>query len=291
VEYVLYLLIVIGIFTILSVSLELVAGQAGLISVAQAAFYGIGAYTSALLSIQFNVPFLPGVLAGALLAALISLAVSIPSLRIRGDYFVLATFAFQMIVFSILNNWVEVTRGALGISGIPRPTIFGWTATSLADFVLLTSVFVALSYIIAARLSSGAYGRVLHAIREDEIFVQAVGKNPLRFKVTAFAFSAALASTAGSLYAHFITYIDPTSFTIMESILVLAMVIIGGAGNLWGAFVGAVLLVLLPETLRAVGFSGGDMAAVQQIIYGLLLVGIVIIRPAGLVGRYGFGRQ
>jgi len=291
VEYVLYLLVVIGIFAILSVSLELVAGQAGLISVAHAAFYGIGAYTSALLSVEFNVPFLPGALSGALLAALMSLAVSIPSLRIRGDYFVLATFAFQMIVFGILNNWIEVTRGALGISGIPRPAIFGWTATSLADFVVLTSAFVALSYAIVARLSSSAYGRVLHAIREDEIFAQALGKNTLRFKVTAFAFSAALASTAGSLYAHFITYIDPTSFTIMESILVLAMVIVGGAGNLWGAFFGAVLLVLLPEGLRAIGFSGGDMGTLQQIIYGVLLVAIVIIRPAGLVGRYGFGRQ
>lgn len=289
-DYVLYLLVIIGIFAILSVSLELVAGQTGLVSVAQAAFYGIGAYASALLTVQFHVPFLVGLMAGAGLAAAISLAVSIPSLRLRDDYFVIATFAFQMILFSLLNNWMDVTRGPLGISGIPRADIFGWTATSPFDPLLLTMSFATLAYFIVARISSSPFGRVLHAIREDETFAESLGKNTLRFKIVAFAVSAALAATAGSLYAHFITFIDPTSFTVTESILVLSMVVIGGAGSLWGSLVGAVVLVTLPEALRLIGLPAIEAAILRQVIYGALLVVMMMVRPTGLVGRYGFGR-
>jgi branched-chain amino acid transport system permease protein len=289
-DYVFYLLVIIGIFAMLSVSLELVAGQTGLISVAQAAFYGIGAYSSALLTVQLQVPFLGGLVAGAILAAAISLAVSIPSLRLHDDYFVIATFAFQMILFSLLNNWMDLTRGPLGISGIPRPNIFGLTVTSPLDFVVLTAFFAALAYLIVARISSSPFGRVLHAIREDETFAESLGKNTLYFKVVAFAVSAALAAVAGSLYAHFITFIDPTSFTVTESILVLSMVIIGGAGSLWGSLAGAVVLVTLPEALRLIGLPTLEAAILRQVIYGSLLVVMMMVRPTGLVGRYGFGR-
>jgi branched-chain amino acid transport system permease protein len=289
-DYVFYLLVIIGIFATLSVSLELVAGQTGLISAAQAAFYGIGAYSSALLTVQLHVPFLGGLVAGAILAAAISLAVSIPSLRLHDDYFVIATFAFQMILFSLLNNWMDLTRGPLGISGIPRPNIFGLTVTSPLDFVVLTAFFAVLAYFIVARISSSPFGRVLHAIREDETFAESLGKNVLHFKVVAFAVSAALAAVAGSLYAHFITFIDPTSFTVTESILVLAMVIIGGAGSLWGSLVGAIVLVTLPEALRLIGLPTLEAAILRQVMYGSLLVVMMMVRPTGLVGRYGFGR-
>jgi branched-chain amino acid transport system permease protein len=289
-DYVFYLLVIIGVFATLSVSLELVAGQTGLISVAQAAFYGIGAYSSALLTVQLHVPFLGGLVAGAVLAAAVSLAVSIPSLRLRDDYFVIATFAFQMILFSLLNNWMDLTRGPLGISGIPRPNILGLTVTSPLDFVVLTAVFAALAYFIVARISSSPFGRVLHAIREDETFAESLGKNVLRFKVVAFAVSAALAAAAGSLYAHFITFIDPTSFTMTESILVLSMVIIGGAGSLWGSLAGAVVLVTLPEALRLIGLPTLEAAILRQVIYGSLLVVMMMVRPSGLAGRYDFGR-
>jgi branched-chain amino acid transport system permease protein len=131
---------------------------------------------------------------------------------------------------------------------------------------------------------------VLHAIREDEVFTRALGKNTLRYKVTAFAVSAALAASAGSLYAHYIIYIDPTSFTVMESILVISMVIIGGAGSPWGPLVGAVVLVTLPEALRFVGLPSSVAANLRQIFYGALLVIMMMFRPRGLVGRYGFGR-
>jgi branched-chain amino acid transport system permease protein len=223
-------------------------------------------------------------------AALLSFAVSLPSLRLHDDYFVIATFGFQMILFSVFNNWMELTRGPLGIPDIPQPTILGWTVRSHVSFVVLAAALGILAYTVVAVLSTGPFGRVLRAIREDEVFAQALGKNTLRFKVTAFAVSAALAASAGSLYAHYFTYIDPTSFTVMESILVLSMVIIGGAGSPWGPVIGAAVLVALPEALRFVGFPTAAAANLRQIVYGTLLVVMMIVRPRGLVGRYAFGR-
>jgi len=167
-------------------------------------------------------------------AVLISFVVSLPSLRLNDDYFVIATFGFQMILFSVFNNWMSLTHGPLGIPGIPQPVIFGWHVTSHLDFLILAVAFACFAYIVVWRITSSPFGRVLHAIREDEVFAKAHGKNTLYFKVTAFAVSAALAASAGSLYASYITYIDPTSFTVMESILIISMVIIGGAGSLWG---------------------------------------------------------
>jgi branched-chain amino acid transport system permease protein len=294
-EYLLHILIVAAIFGLLAVSLDLLAGHTGLLSIAHAAFYGLGAYTSALVvSSQWAVgsgqSFLTGVVAGMAVAALVSFIVSLPSLRLHDDYFVIATFGFQMILFSIFNNWMDLTRGPLGIPGIPQPVIFGWKVDSHLEFLLLSALFASFAYFAVYLLTSSPFGRVLHAIREDEVFAQSLGKNTLRFKVTAFAVSAALAAMAGSLYAHYITYIDPTSFTVMESILVISMVIIGGAGSLWGPLVGAVVLVTLPEALRFVGLPSSVAANLRQIIYGALLVVMMMVRPKGLVGKYGFGR-
>ena len=287
-EYVVQILIFAAIFSSLAVSLDLLVGHTGLLSIAHAGFYGLGAYTSALCVTRLSASFPSGVFAGMIVAALISIVVSLPSLRLRDDYFVIATFGFQMILFSIFNNWMELTRGPLGIPGIPQPVIFGWRVNTHLGFLALASVFAAFAYLVVWRITSSPFGRVLHAIREDEMFAKAHGKKTLSFKVTAFAVSAALAAMAGSVYAHYITYIDPTSFTVMESILILSMVIIGGAGSMWGPLVGAVVLVTLPEALRFVGLPSAVAANVRQIIYGSLLVVMMMFRPRGLLGRYGF---
>ncbi len=289
--YCLHIGVLMSIYAILAVSLDLVAGQTGLLSLAQGAFYGLGAYTSALLAVRYwSGGFLVGVLTGMAVAAVVSVSVSLPSLRLQDDYFVIATFAFQMILFSVFNNWMGLTHGPLGITGISQPAIFGWKVDSHLEFLLLSAAFASLACFAVYRLTASPFGRVLHAIREDDVFAQALGKNTLRFKVTAFAVSAALAAMAGSLYAHYITYIDPTSFTVMESILMIAMVIIGGAGSVWGPLVGAVVLVTLPEALRFVGLPSSVAANLRQLIYGTLLVVIMMVRPRGLVGKYGFGR-
>lgn len=289
-EYLIHILVLIGIYTTLSVSLDLLAGYTGLLSIAHAAFYGLGAYTSALLAVNLGAPFAAGLLAGVFVAVLVSFIVSLPSLRLHDDYFVIATFGFQMILFSLFNNWMDLTRGPLGIPGIPQPVLFGWVVQSHLGFLVLAAALAGFAYLVVDRIATSPFGRVLRAIREDEVFAKAMGKNILRFKVSAFAVSAALAASAGSLYAHYVTYIDPTSFTVMESILVISMVIIGGAGSRWGPVIGAVVLVLLPEALRFLGLPSGVAADLRQVIYGILLVLMMMFRPQGLVGRYGFRR-
>jgi len=289
-DYLEHVLILICIYTILAVSLDLLAGHTGLLSIAHAAFYGLGAYASALMTVFYGAPFLLGVLAGIGVALVSSFIVSLPSLRLQEDYFVIATFGFQVIIFSIFNNWANLTQGPVGITGIPQPVVFGWTINTHLVFLGGSAIFAAFAYLIVGLIASSPFGRVLRAIREDEVFTKALGKNTFSFKVAAFAVSAALAAIAGSLYAHYITFIDPSTFTVMESILVISMVIIGGAGSRWGPLIGAVVLVTFPEALRFIGLPSSVAAPLRQVIYGVLLVTMMMARPRGLVGKYGIGR-
>jgi branched-chain amino acid transport system permease protein len=289
-EYALHVLIIALCYAVLALSLDLLAGQTGLLALSHAAFFGLGAYTSALLAIHSGAPFLLGVVAGMLVATFVSLVVSLPSLRLRGDYFAIATFGFQMILYSVFNNWSAVTGGSIGIAGIPQATLFGITIQTRLGYALLTCMFATLAFAIAYRVVNAPFGRVLRAVREDEPFATALGKNTLRFKVTVFALSAGLAACAGSLYGYYNSYIDPSTFTVLESILIVSMVILGGAGSMWGPLVGAAVLVSLPEALRFVGLPTGAAANLRQIIYGALLVVMMMARPQGLVGRYAFGR-
>ena len=289
-DYLLHILILINIYIILVVSLDLIAGYTGLLSIAHAAFYGIGAYATALLSIHFQTNFLFNMLFGVVGAAALGIIIAFPSLRIHDDYFVIATFGFQMIVYSVLNNWVELTRGPLGIPGIPVASLFGLAFDSHWRFLVLSAIFASLAYLLVRKLVNSPYGRVLKAIREDEVFAESLGKNVNSYKIQVFVIGGALASVAGNLYAHYVTFIDPTSFTILESILVISMVIIGGAGSLRGPVIGAVVLVILPEALRFVGLPSSVAANVRQIFYGGLLVLMMLYRPQGLVGEFNLQR-
>ena len=257
---------------------------------AHAAFFGLGAYTSALVAVRLGLNFFPAVVAGVAVAALISFIVSLPSVKLEEDYFVIATFSFQMILASVFNNWETMTRGTRGIVNIPPPKFFGVMITSKIVFSVLVLCVAALAYSVVFLITSSPFGRVLRAIRENEIFAKSVGKNTLAFKVTAFAISAALAGLAGGLFAFSFTAIDPTTFTLTESILVVSMVILGGAGSRLGPMVGAAILVIIPELLRFVRLEGPMAANLRQVIYGSLLIIVIMFRPRGLVGRYGFGR-
>lgn len=287
-EYLLHILILIGIYTILSVSLNLIAGYTGLISIAHAAFYGVGAYVAAIMALKLQSPFLANIICAVLLSSMLGALVGIPSLRIRDDYFVIATFAFQVITFSILNNWVSFTGGPMGLPGIPQPTILGLEISSHLGFLVLVGIMCALTLWISSRIVSSPFGRVLKAIREDEVFAQAAGKNIAGYKVLVFVVGAGMAAAAGVMYAYYISFIDPTSFTVMESIFIISIVIIGGAGNLWGPVAGAVVLVLLPELLRFIGLPSSVAANLRQMIYGGLLVTFMMWRPKGLLGEYAF---
>jgi branched-chain amino acid transport system permease protein len=287
-EYLVHILILICIYAILSVSLNLIAGYTGLLSIAHAAFYGVGAYVAALMALNLHSPFLVNLICAVVLSGLLGALVGIPSLRIRDDYFVIATFAFQVITFSVLNNWVSFTGGPMGLPGIPQPSILGLQVSSSFGFLVFVGIFCVATLWISHRIVRSPFGRVLKAIREDEVFSQAAGKNVAAHKVLVFVIGAGMAAVAGVMYAHYISFIDPTSFTVMESIFIISIVIIGGSGSLWGPVVGAVVLVVLPEVLRFIGLPSSMAANLRQIIYGGLLVAFMMWRPRGFLGKYAF---
>lgn len=289
-DYLLHILILIGIYIILAESLNLIAGYAGMLSIAHAAFYGVGAYVVALMALKLGTPFWLNIICAVVAASAFGALVGIPSLRIRDDYFVIVTFAFQIIAFSVLNNWVNFTGGPMGLPGIPQPVLFGYTISSHIAFLIMVGVFCAITLWFSRRIVQSPLGRVLKAIREDELFTQAAGKNVAAYKVLVFVVGAGMAAVAGSMYAYYISYIDPTSFTVTESIFIISIVIIGGAGSLWGPVVGAAVLVMLPEILRFVGLPSSVAANVRQILYGGLLVAFMMWRPQGFMGEYSFDK-
>lgn len=290
-DYFLHIAILIGIYIIISVSLNLISGYTGLLSITHAALYGIGAYVAALASLRLGLGFLPGLTLSVVVVGAISVVVAAPSLRIHDDYFALASFAFQVIAFSIMNNWTSVTGGPMGLPGIPRPAILGFTLSSKGEYLALVAAFACLAFLLVRRVVNSPFGRVLKAIREDEILTQALGKNVMMYKILAFVLGGSLAAIAGGLYAHYVTYIDPTSFTLEESIFMLAIVIVGGSGSLAGSVVGAVLLISLPEVLRFVGVSGTTAANLREVVYGGLLVLCMLYRPQGLLGGIALKRR
>lgn len=287
-NYVLHILIIISIYSILALSLNLLVGYTGLLSLCQGAFYGIGAYASTLLMMRAEFSFIPAVVLAMVTTAVISIAISVPSLRLKGDYVVLATLGFQMITFAILRNWTSLTRGPYGISGIPRPVLFGRPIETLGSFLVLAIVIALGCGVLIYILSSSPFGRVLKAIREDEVAAVALGKNVVRFKIIAFGIAAALSAVAGSLFAGYMRFIDPTSFTLTESVFILSIVIVGGAGNILGPILGTVLLIVLPEALRFLAVPDAIAANMRQIIYGALIVLMMRFRPQGLLGEYEF---
>lgn len=281
-EYLLHLFILICIYTLLSQSLNLSAGFTGLISLAHAGFYGIGAYTTAILSTQLGFSFWLSIPLAMLISGAIAFIVSLIALRTVEDYFIICTLGIQVILFSLMNNWMDLTRGPLGIPGIPSISLFGFNLDSKISFLTLSLLFVALIWFVLRNISKSGFGKTLTAISEDEIYSQSIGKNVYLSKTVSFTLSAMFAAIPGTLYAHYISYIDPTSFTVAESIFVLSIVIIGGLGNLTGSFLAAAFLVLLPEALRFVGMPDSIAANMRQIIYGLVLVAVVMTGRNGV---------
>lgn len=287
-NYLFHILIMINIYVILSFSLNILVGYTGLLSIAHAAFYGLGAYVSALAMTKLGLSFIIALPLSILTPVLLSLLVSLPSTRLKGDYFILTTFAFQIIVFDVLYNWTGLTQGPYGIRGIPAPSLLGLEINTLPSYFLFTLFFAVASYLFLRILLSAPFGQVLKAIREDELAAQALGKDVTRLKIKSFAIAAGLAGIAGSLFAHYITYIDPTSFALEESIFLLSIVLIGGSGNIKGPIVGAVLLLVIPEILRFLQIPDTVAPNIRQMIYGALLVSFMYFRPQGVAGEYKF---
>ncbi len=261
----------------LSQSLVLSSGFTGLISLAHAGFFGIGAYTAGILSVNYDLPFLISLIIAVIISGVFALVVSVIALRSVDEYFIIITLGIQVIAFSIMNNWIDLTNGPMGISGIPNLSIFGFTFSSKLSFLILTLFFTVIIFLLLRNITTSPFSRILIGLSNDEIFTKSLGKKVNFSKVSAFAIGGMFATIPGVLYAYYISYIDPTSFTVDESIFILSIVIIAGMRSLWNAAIVAAVLIILPEALRFIGVPSNVSANIQQIIYGIALV-IMMIR-------------
>jgi len=274
--YLLHLAILAGIYIILTVSINLIIGYAGQVSLGHAAFYGIGAYTSALVALNWHLPFPLAALSAILVAGACGLALGLPTLRLKEDYLAIVTLGFGVIVDLVFLN-LEITGGPDGLAGIPPPQFLSLIRAPGA-YLLLVAAAVLLVLVFTYRLVSSYHGRALRAIRDHEVTAQVMGINTPAYKIVIFTLAAGLAGLAGSLYAHYITFINPETFGLHTSILILTMAVLGGMGSIAGSVLGAVILTALPELLR-------QFQAYQDLVYGALLVGLLILRPEGILGR------
>ncbi len=282
--YILHILILAGIYLILAQSLNLMLGYVGFLSLAQTAFFGIGAYTSAILAVTYRQPFWIGLILAIILPSLIAAVVGIPFLRLSRHSFVISTLGFLLICWLVARNWVEVTRGPLGIPGIPSPTLnlFDLVEVSFSSrasyyILMMTSVLIITLFLI--KLVNSRIGRAFIAIREDEALAQSVGINTLKYKLIAFSISAGIAGVAGSLFAHYITFLDPTIFEFYNLEHVLVITLVGGSGTIGGPILGSVIFTILPEVLRVA-------KEYRLIVYGIILLSTVLLMPEGVGGRF-----
>lgn len=285
-EYVFHIIIMVCIYIILVLSANLTIGVANLLTMCQAAFYGIGAYIGTLFLMQFNHSFLLIAIVVMFFTGAFSLLISYASARLKDDYFIIATMGFQLIVYTILYNWTDVTHGPYGIPGIPGIKLLRIIEISgIYGYLCLSLVMMAIVVLLFRHLINSPFGRALNAVRADEMTAQALGRNTIRLKSMAFFISAAFTGLAGTIYASYVSYIDPTSFTLDESIFIISALFIGGIGNTRGPVLGAIFVVLLPELLRFVGLPDSIAANLRQIIYGLALIFVMFYRPQGILGK------
>lgn len=285
-EYLINLAILFCIYGTLALSLNMVVGIAGLLSLAQAAFYGIGAYAAAIgmtgLGLGFFSTLLLGMLANGILAFVVGKILS----RFQGDYYAIVSAGLSVIVFSVLLNWKDLTNGPLGIFGIPKPEIGSFRLVSNFSYLVLCLAAVALSCGIYVLFDRSSFGRTLKALREDEQLTRLQGYNTKHFKSIVFVVSAMMSGIAGAMFASYISFIDPSTFQLKEGIFLFTIIIVGGLSSAKGSIAGALILISLPEVLRFIGLPYETAAQLQQIIYGALLVLMMILRPQGLFGKY-----
>ena len=265
-----------GIYIVLALGLNIVVGLTGLLALGFIAFYAVGAYAYALLWLHFKLPFWLGLPIGALVACLFGILLGSPVLRLRGDYLAIVTLGFGEITRIVLNNWDEVTRGPNGILGIQRPILFGFQFRQPMHYYYLILGMVVLTIFVVRRLERSRIGRAWVAVREDETAARAMGVNVTAMKLLAFAVGAAFAGLAGVFFAGKMTFISPESFTFMESVMVLCMVVLGGMGSIPGVILGAVLLIILPEALR-------QFQLYRLLVFGGAMAMMMVFRPQGLI--------
>lgn len=273
------------IFAIAALSTNLLVGIIGIFSVSQAAIFGTGAYVVALLTLGGVTTFPLALISAIVVCALLNVMLALPSLRLGGDYFVVTSFGCQFVATAVFINWAEVTGGASGLPGIPTAELFGVAAEGRAAFLVVSTAALLVACVGFWLLMRSPFGRIIHAIREDEQAVVAAGKDVFRAKVSVSALSGAFAGIGGGVYAAFLSYIDPSQFDIHVSVLFLTMLVVGGARTLAGSIIGPFLILALPQALALIDIPSTVLGPLRQLGYGLLLVGFMLFRPQGIAGR------
>ena len=287
-DYLLHIIILALIYTTLAMSLNLQLGYTGLYNFGQVAFFGVGAYTTALITLA-GYPVWFGVIMAMTMAGLTGFLIAYPALRLSGDFFGIATLAFgEMARLWFLNErWL--TKGPMGLPGIPRPQWIGDGVDSLPWFLLFSLVLTLLAFWWLKHLTSSPFGRALKVVREDEYVARALGKSVVSFKVRAVVAGSTLAGLAGALWAHYITYISPNDFTLQTTILILLCVVLGGKGTIWGPVAGAFLVIFFQELLRFLPIPSEFnryLAATQGMVFGLVLIILMLKRPQGIIPEH-----
>jgi len=282
-RFLLHMCIMILIYVPLALAQNLITGFTGMLTMGNAAFYGLGAYTSALLVMNMGVPWPVAFLASGLVAAFFGMVVGFPCLRVGSDYLTLMTIGFGAIFSAVATNWVEVTRGSMGIPGVPPPAIGPFIFNTLPRYYYLYLAIAVACYFFMYRLTRSRIGRALIAIREDEIAASTMGINLAVYKVLAFTFGAMWAGFSGSMLAHFLNFVGPQSFTLDESLLHVQIAILGGFGSLAGSVIGAAIMVSLPQVFQ-------DIYQYRVLLNGLLLLALMAWRPQGIMGTSAMGK-
>ena len=283
-NFILSYVILAEIFVIMALSTNFLVGIIGIFSLSQAALMGVGAYTYALAAVA-GIPFPLALLMAAALCAVLNVVTSLPALRLAGDYFVITSFGLQFIATALFVNWSQVTGGATGIAGIPAPRLFGVSFEEPQYFVVLSTLGMVLGALAYSLLMRSSYGRVLHAVRLNELAAGAAGRNVLKMKLGISAVSGVYAGVGGALYAIFMSYIDPSSFDIQVSMVILTMLVIGGARTLAGSLLGPFLLLMIPNVLTLVRIPPELLGPSRALAFGVLLVVFMLWRPQGIAGR------
>lgn len=284
--YLLNLGVLIALYAILAATLNFIMGYAGIFSLAHAVFFGVGAYVGSWVAMNVSASLFLTLPAAMLAAGLMSLLLALPALRVRGEYFVAASLGLQVIGVTVFAEWKSFTGGVGGMIGVPAVEIFDLEIFQSGQFLILTLACLALVLTVVRGLVRSSFGRSLMAIRDSESAAMAFGKNVALIKTYSVMISSALTAVAGVLYASYMSFVNVESFTLDTSVLIMAMVIIGGTGTLAGPLVGAALLLILPNALSYLSFlPQTEIGSIQQIIYGLGMTLLMIFRPGGLVNR------
>ena len=273
------------IYVLASLSTNLLVAITGIFSVSQAAIVGVGAYVVGAATVSGAMPFPLACVLAVAICVVLNVAITLPSLRVAGDYFVVTSFGLQLLATSLFTNLTPLTGGANGMPGIPPPEVLGVGIETTAGYAVLCTAVVAVGVGGFWLLLRSPFGRLLFALREDELAVAAAGKGVLRAKVAAAGVAGAYAGAAGALYASFLSFIDPSSFDIDASVLLVTMMVVGGARTIAGSIAGPFLLLGLPQVLNLLAVPTTYAGSLRQFIYGALLVAFMLFRPQGLLGE------